>query len=76
VQKKEAAVAISVEDTGVGISQDVKDKIFTPLFTTKSKGQGLGLAVVKRLIEVLNGEIPFESQEEKGTKFIVKLPLR
>jgi signal transduction histidine kinase len=46
------------------------------LFTTKSKGQGLGLAVVKRLVDVLNGEITFESQEEKGTKFTVKLPLR
>jgi signal transduction histidine kinase len=49
------------------------DKLFTPLFTTKSKGQGLGLAVVKRLIEGLNGTIDFESKQGKGTKFIITL---
>jgi signal transduction histidine kinase len=44
-------VRISVSDTGEGISDDAKGKIFTPLFTTKAKGQGLGLAVVKKLVE-------------------------
>jgi signal transduction histidine kinase len=63
-----------VQDTGVGIPEDVKTRMFTPLFTTKSKGQGLGLAVVKRLVDALKGEITFESQENKGTKFTVKLP--
>ncbi len=48
-ETKKSTALISIEDTGVGIPQDVKAKIFTPLFTTKSKGQGLGLAVVKRL---------------------------
>jgi len=43
--------------------------------TTKSKGQGLGLAVVKRLVEALDGKICFESQVGKGTKFIIELPL-
>jgi PAS domain S-box-containing protein len=65
---------ISVKDTGVGIPEQVKNKLFTPLFTTKSKGQGLGLAVVKRLVEALNGSINFESQENQGTKFTVELP--
>ncbi|MGD6852101.1 MAG: ATP-binding protein [Candidatus Bathyarchaeia archaeon] len=67
-------VQISVRDTGVGIPQETKDKIFTPLFTTKSKGQGLGLAVVKRLVEGLKGKITYESQEGKGTVFYVELP--
>ncbi len=67
-------MVFSVEDTGVGIPEDVKPKLFQPMFTTKAKGQGLGLAVVKRLVEALNGEITFESQEGKGTKFIVQLP--
>ena len=72
--KKKDKIIICVADSGVGIPDDVKTKLFTPLFTTKSKGQGLGLAVVKRLVEALKGEITFESQPNKGTKFIVELP--
>jgi PAS domain S-box-containing protein len=64
---------IIVEDTGIGIPKEVKGKLFTPLFTTKSKGQGFGLAVVKRMSEALGGSVAFESQEGKGTKFIVRL---
>ncbi len=67
-------VQITVEDTGVGIPEEIKSKIFMPLFTTKSKGQGFGLAVCKRVIEAQHGKISFESQEGKGTKFIIKLP--
>ena len=74
VSKKDK-VNISVEDSGVGIPEDVRAKLFMPLFTTKSKGQGLGLAVVKRFVEGLNGKIAFESQEGNGTKFIIELPL-
>ena len=60
---------ITVEDTGEGIPEEAKAKIFQPLFTTKSKGQGFGLAVVKRLTEALNGTATFESEPGKGTKF-------
>jgi PAS domain S-box-containing protein len=74
--KKGDKTVITVEDTGVGIPEDVKPKLFTPMMTTKSKGQGLGLAVVKRLVEALNGSISFESQEGKGTKFTIELPSR
>jgi PAS domain S-box-containing protein len=69
------AVKITVEDTGVGIPEDVKAKMFTPLFTTKSKGQGFGLPVVKRLVEAQGGTIGFESEVGKGTRFLVTLPL-
>jgi len=65
---------ITVEDTGVGIPQEAKDKLFTPLFTTKSKGQGFGLAVVKRMTDALGGTVTFESQQGKGTKFMIRLP--
>jgi signal transduction histidine kinase len=68
-------VSIAVSDTGVGIREDVKDKIFKPLFTTKSKGQGFGLAVVKKLVEALSGNISFETMPEKGTTFILEIPL-
>ena len=67
-------VIITVEDTGVGIPEEIKPKLFTPLFTTKCKGQGFGLAVVKRLIEALGGTVSFESERGKGTKFIIRLP--
>ena len=74
MDKKASNLIITVEDTGVGIPKDVQDKLFTPLFTTKSKGQGFGLAVVKRMTEALGGTVTFESQEGKGTAFIVRLP--
>jgi PAS domain S-box-containing protein len=67
-------IIITVKDTGIGIPDEVKPKLFTPLFTTKSKGQGFGLAVVKRMTEALNGTVTLESQQGKGTKFIITLP--
>jgi PAS domain S-box-containing protein len=67
-------VLITVKDTGVGIPEDIKPKLFTPMMTTKSKGQGFGLAVVKRMTEGLGGTVTFESTEGKGTTFIVRLP--
>ena len=72
--RQESDLVLTVEDTGVGIPQYAKAKLFTPMFTTKSKGQGFGLALVKRMSEALGGRVTFESQECKGTKFIVKLP--
>jgi nitrogen-specific signal transduction histidine kinase len=66
-------VLINVEDTGVGIPSEVKPKLFTPMLTTKSKGQGLGLAVVKRLVEALGGKVSFESERDKGTIFTICL---
>jgi PAS domain S-box-containing protein len=69
-------VVISVKDTGVGIPKEIQGKMFTPMFTTKSKGQGFGLPVVKRMSESLGGTVTFESQEGKGTTFIVRLPIQ
>ncbi len=71
---KDKQAIITVSDTGKGIPKEVKPKIFTPLVTTKAKGQGLGLAVVKRLVEALNGTVSFESEEGKGTTFTITLP--
>jgi len=65
---------IIVKDTGQGIPENLKSKLFTPLFTTKAKGQGFGLAVCKRVIEAHGGSITFESHEENGTEFIINLP--
>ncbi len=66
---------ITIEDTGVGIPNEIRHKIFQPLMTTKSKGQGLGLAVAKRLVEAQNGNIVFESERGVGTKFTITFQL-
>jgi len=68
-------LTLYVQDTGVGISDQIKNQIFTPLFTTKPRGQGFGLAVCKRVIEAHGGTISFESQPGKGTKFTIQLPI-
>jgi PAS domain S-box-containing protein len=73
-QKETGGLVIEVEDTGVGIPKETKEKLFKPLFTTKSKGQGFGLAVVKRITDALGGTISVESQEDKGTKFTLNFP--
>jgi signal transduction histidine kinase len=71
---KDQRAFLTVKDTGEGIPEEAKSKLFKPLFTTKAKGQGFGLAVVKKLTEALNGTITFESEEGKGTTFIIELP--
>lgn len=67
-------VKICVADNGIGIADEVKDKIFEPKFTTKSSGMGLGLGMVKNIVENYNGEIDFTSKEGHGTVFTVKFP--
>jgi PAS domain S-box-containing protein len=73
--RENGSAVLIVEDTGVGIPESARPKLFQPLFTTKSKGQGFGLAVCKRLIDAMGGTITFDSEEGKGTKFTVKLPI-
>ena len=68
-------IAVSVSDTGVGIPRDDIKKIFEPLFTTKAKGIGLGLALTKTLVEGNGGVIEVESEESKGSTFTVRLPV-
>lgn len=65
---------VFVSDTGVGIREENLKKIFQPLFTTKSKGQGMGLAVVKRIVEAQGGKITLETAPGKGTRFTIILP--
>jgi PAS domain S-box-containing protein len=70
----EGRVFLAVKDTGVGMSDEIKKQIFTPLFTTKPRGQGFGLAVCKRVIEAHGGAISFESTVGKGAEFTIQLP--
>ena len=66
--------AISFSDTGPGIDSSVLDKIFSPLFTTRSEGSGLGLALCRKYIEVLGGRIEVTTELGIGTKFVIALP--
>jgi signal transduction histidine kinase len=75
VTTKEETAVISIQDTGVGIPEEQMSKLFQPLFTTKAKGQGLGLTVCKRLIEANDGQITFTSKLGVGSTFTVTLPL-
>lgn len=67
-------VNISVEDNGTGITEENKPKVFEPKFTTKTSGMGLGLAMVKNIVETYNGSITFSSEFGKGTIFTVSFP--
>jgi len=68
-------VTISFTDTGVGIPQKDLGKLLEPLFTTKAKGIGLGLAVAKTLVVGHGGTIEVQSEVEKGSTFTVRLPI-
>lgn len=62
-------------DTGMGLSGEAIEKLFTPLFTTKSNGIGFGLAICKKIVEAHHGRISVESMPNKGTTFIISLPM-
>jgi len=72
---KDDKATITVKDTSSGFSEEVKSKLWSPLFTTDVKWQGFGLAVAKRLTESLGGTISFESEIGKGTQFTLEFPL-
>ena len=68
-------VEVQVKDNGQGILSQNKDKIFEPKFTTKTKGMGLGLGIVKNIITSHNGSITFQSKKGSGSTFVVKIPI-
>ena len=72
---KANAVKISISDNGPGMDEETKEKIFTPFFTTKARGTGLGLAVVKKAINRHNGKIKVLSKLGKGSIFNIYLPI-
>lgn len=68
-------IEITVEDNGVGIADEDKDKVLTPFFTTRSSGTGLGLAVVQSVVQAHKGKLWFESEEGEGCTFCIRLPM-
>jgi len=75
VNKNEQWALIIVEDTGIGISKENLARLFQPFFTTKARGQGLGLSVCSKLIEAQGGTISVDSKEGIGTTFTIRMPL-
>jgi len=69
------AVEIVVADTGPGVTQELKERLFLPYFSTKKRGTGLGLAIVSRIIEDHHGSIRVEENKPAGTRFVVELPV-
>jgi signal transduction histidine kinase len=69
-------VKVAVLDGGMGMPHEVAKKIFDPFFTTKKKGTGLGLAVSRKIMEDHEGEISVQSEEGKGTKITIALPIK
>jgi two-component system nitrogen regulation sensor histidine kinase NtrY len=69
------AVEITVSDTGHGVSQELKERLFLPYFSTKNRGTGLGLAIVSRIIEDHHGSIRVEENKPVGTRFVLELPV-
>jgi len=74
VHENNKEVIIEVEDNGCGIQEEDVSKVFEPKFTTKSSGMGLGLPMVRNIVEAYNGTITFESKVDEGTIFTVTLP--
>ncbi len=74
MEQQDGDVLVAVEDNGSGIPEEQGRKIFEPRFTTKTKGMGLGLAMVKNIINSLRGTIWFDSELDKGTTFYFTLP--
>ncbi len=69
------AVELVVSDTGLGVSRDVKERLFLPYFSTKQRGTGLGLAIVSRIVEDHHGSIRVEENKPVGSRFVVELPV-
>jgi nitrogen fixation/metabolism regulation signal transduction histidine kinase len=75
VHKIQSVALISICDNGTGISKDAEDHLFEPNFTTKTSGMGLGLSIVRNILNNFNGKIWHETSESEGTKFYVEIPL-
>jgi signal transduction histidine kinase len=75
LETTEKNAIVRVMDNGRGIPVELGDKLFQPNFTTKSSGMGMGLAIVKNIIEHAGGKITYETEPGEGTTFMVELPL-
>ncbi len=75
LKRRDHMVVISVKDNGTGIPEHLREKMFSPNFTTKTSGMGLGLAIVKNIVENFNGRIWFDTETDQGTTFYLEIPV-
>ncbi|WP_291318995.1 ATP-binding protein [Desulfonatronospira sp.] len=74
-RSSDAEALVEITDQGCGISEEDREKIFQPFFSTKKQGTGLGLANVKRIVEAQGGKVTFHPNKDKGTTFVITVPL-
>lgn len=74
VEQRQKRVIITVDDNGTGIPEDLYDRIFEPNFTSKTSGTGLGLTMVRKMVEDYKGQISVKSEVGKGSTFTISLP--
>ena len=75
VQKEKSVALIKICDNGTGISKEAEENLFQPNFTTKTSGMGLGLSIVKSIVDNFRGKIWYSTEINKGTTFFVEIPL-
>jgi signal transduction histidine kinase len=73
--ERREGVLVEVSDDGCGVSRENLARVFDPFFSTKPKGVGMGLAIARKIVQAHDGEITMESQEGKGTRVKVWLPV-
>ena len=73
---RDGSVFLTIEDTGIGMTPEIRKKIFNPFYTTKDvdEGTGLGLSVVHGIVTALGGSVQVESEPGKGSRFVVRFP--
>jgi signal transduction histidine kinase len=70
-----AAVEVTVSDTGPGLSDEIRERLFLPYYSTKRRGTGLGLSIAAKIVQEHGGSISAEANSPKGARFLLRLPL-
>jgi two-component system, NtrC family, nitrogen regulation sensor histidine kinase NtrY len=70
-----AAVEVTVSDTGPGLTDEIRERLFLPFYSTKHRGTGLGLSIAAKIVQEHGGSISAESNTPKGARFLLRIPL-